>query len=99
MAKFKLYKTNELDYGQVEVLYFIDEYEDKLDIPERRIYQKVGCSIYDVTDKPGCLGRQMCDRMCETGSTLDCSPLESLIDCIRRELRRWAYDVRKDLNN
>lgn len=58
-------------------------------------YGKYGSYIYDVTEKPGCLGEQVCERMKGCGSTLR-TDRDDWENVVKRELRKWAYDIRRD---
>jgi hypothetical protein len=60
------------------------------DGPETRYYWRPlrGGYVYDVTDRPGTTGQQVCDRMASLGSTLYCGESQDLTALIRREMRR-----------
>ena len=88
----KIYKTKRLSSGEIQVTYFMGHNEK----PETYIYGCYGGYIYDVTDKPGTLGQQVCDRMYHTGSTLTATD-ESFHRVLKRHLRLYAYDTNKEI--
>lgn len=89
MRSKKLYKTSFED-GLFKVVYSPGEESEVV-----CYYSRVGSYIYDVTEKPGCLGEQVCNRMCGLGSTLRTNR-DDWENVIKRELRKWAYDIRRD---
>lgn len=53
--------------------------------------------VYDVTDKPGTLGRQVCRGMWYTGSTL-MATADTLATVIRREMARGRRSLQREMS-
>ncbi len=97
MRKERLYKTKVTMNG-IEVTYFPGKKkEDWFDVEyehteEYYIANEWGYVKY--TDDRG-NSKQICERMASTGNTLCYSSDEKLVKGIRKELKKWAKDVRE----